>query len=123
MLIGLGGSDSSAGVGGLPSLSNTQSVEISTTCASMALAAATTLRVAPTYASQARRRSVWSAAGSFQIAACTIASGRVASTERRTTNSSVRSTCSWPGATTSAPCSRANTYARFEPTNPLAPVR
>jgi hypothetical protein len=71
----LGGASSGAG----PCVpSNTQSVETSTTCAPAAFAASTTLRVAPTYASHAARRSAAIAAGSLRIAACTIASGAAA---------------------------------------------
>ena len=63
--------------------SNTQSVETSTTCAPASLAASTTLRVAPTYASQASRRRAASSVRSLRIAQWTIASGAKSATRAR----------------------------------------
>ena len=119
MLIGLGGVDSSA-----PACvpSKTQSVETSTTFAPTSLAASTTWRVAPTYASHPARRSVASRAGSLRIALCTIASGLLSSTLARTASASVRSSSRWVGATTSAPWRSANTFTTLLPTNPDPPV-
>ena len=115
MLIGLGGS-SSVAPACVPS--NTQSVEMSTTSASPA--ASTTLRVAPTYASHAKRRCVVSISGSLRIAQCTSASGRNSATLRATASRSVTSTFAWDGQARTAPW-RSNTARRWEPTKPFAP--
>src|SRR4051812_34065062 len=118
-LIGHGGS-SSVACERVPS--NTQSVETSSRCAPVALAASTMCRVARTYASHAARRSLDSRAMSLRIAQWTIASGAAAPTWRRTASPSVTSSSACDGPSTSAPWSSANTRATFEPTKPPAPV-
>ncbi len=91
MLMGFGGVLSSAPPW-VPS--NTQSVDTTTNGASTPLAASATARVAPTYASHARRRSAYMRSQSLRIAQWTTTSGAKARTLCSTATGSVTSTAS-----------------------------